>query len=62
MFICVCNALTDRQLREVCCEPNSTVADVYRFLGCSLKCGRCVESARQLLRSETLVAADEASA
>ena len=49
MYICLCNALTDRDVRANC-EDGSSVAMVYRSLGCEPQCGKCVPFVRQMLR------------
>jgi bacterioferritin-associated ferredoxin len=50
MYVCVCNAITDRDIRaQAACEC-STVAMIYRSLGTKPKCGKCVPLVRQMLR------------
>jgi bacterioferritin-associated ferredoxin len=53
MYICLCNALTDRDVRSQCCKGNGSVAMVYRGLGCEPQCGKCVPMVRQMLREST---------
>jgi bacterioferritin-associated ferredoxin len=55
MYICLCNALTDRDVRNSA-EGGCSVAMVYRSLGCEPRCGKCVPFVRQMLR-ETAPAA-----
>ncbi|HXC91215.1 MAG TPA: (2Fe-2S)-binding protein [Stellaceae bacterium] len=50
MYVCVCNAITDR---DVCAKAEhecSTVSAIYRSLGTKPKCGKCVPLVRQLMR------------
>jgi bacterioferritin-associated ferredoxin len=49
MYVCLCNALTDRDVRNSA-EADCSVAMVYRSLGCEPQCGKCVPFVRQLLR------------
>jgi bacterioferritin-associated ferredoxin len=49
MYICLCNALTDRDVRAKSGEGCS-VSMVYRSLGCEPQCGKCVPFVRQMLR------------
>ncbi|HML11600.1 MAG TPA: (2Fe-2S)-binding protein [Stellaceae bacterium] len=51
MYICLCNALTDRDLRTSC-DNSSSVSMVYRSLGCEPQCGKCVPLVRQMLREQ----------
>jgi bacterioferritin-associated ferredoxin len=60
MFVCICNAVTDRQIRTQaeCCR--GSVAQVYRALGAKVQCGRCVPAAKSIidgLRAQTCDAA-----
>jgi bacterioferritin-associated ferredoxin len=50
MYICLCNAITDRDVRAHGAGGNCSVAMVYRALGCQPQCGKCVPYVRQLLR------------
>jgi bacterioferritin-associated ferredoxin len=49
MYVCLCNAITDRDVRAQA-ENQCTVAMIYRSLGTKPKCGKCVPLVRQLLR------------
>jgi bacterioferritin-associated ferredoxin len=50
MYVCVCNAITDREVRaQAECEA-STVSAVYRALGKKPKCGKCVPLVCRLMR------------
>ena len=51
MYICLCNGLTDRDIRARC-ECGCSVAMVYRSLGCEPQCGKCVPYVRQMLREQ----------
>jgi bacterioferritin-associated ferredoxin len=50
MYVCLCNAITDRDFRAHAADESCTVATVYRSLGTKPKCGKCVPYVRQLLR------------
>ncbi|HTV87856.1 MAG TPA: (2Fe-2S)-binding protein [Stellaceae bacterium] len=50
MYICLCNALTDRDIRAQTAGGAGSVAMVYRGCGCQPQCGKCVPLVRQLLR------------
>ena len=51
MYVCLCNALTDRDLRpHISGGLSSSVAMVYRSCGCQPQCGKCVPFVRQMLR------------
>ncbi len=50
MYVCLCNAITDRDFRACTADENCTVSTVYRSLGTKPKCGKCVPYVKQLLR------------
>jgi len=49
MYVCVCNAVTDRQIRSQSECTRGTVAEVYRALGIKLQCGKCVRTAKCII-------------
>jgi bacterioferritin-associated ferredoxin len=49
MYVCVCNAVTDRQIRAQSECTRGTVAEIYRALGIKLKCGKCVRTAKCII-------------
>ncbi len=51
MYICICNALTDRKLQDTISTSNSNSPDeLYAACGCRAKCGKCVRVVREMLR------------
>ena len=50
MYICLCNAITERQVRECARSGASSVAELTSQLGVGAGCGRCLECAVELLR------------
>lgn len=64
MYVCVCNAITDREIRAQAACERSTVAMIYRSLGTKPKCGKCVPLVCQMLRQVAVdfPAPDQASA
>ncbi|WP_112663727.1 (2Fe-2S)-binding protein [Microvirga flavescens] len=52
MIVCSCNVLSDGDVKA-CLNPGPdcprTPAQVYRCLGCSPQCGRCVRTIRALM-------------
>jgi bacterioferritin-associated ferredoxin len=49
MYVCVCNAVTDRQIRSQSECGRGTVAEIYRALGITVKCGKCVRTAKCII-------------
>lgn len=50
MYVCLCNAITDRDFQAQCEGADCSVAMVYRALGVAPQCGKCVPMVRQMLR------------
>lgn len=49
MYVCVCNAVTDGQIREAVCEGACSLRQLRAALGVASRCGRCAECARNVL-------------
>lgn len=49
MYVCLCNAITDRDVRAQASGECCTVSMVYRALGTKPQCGKCVPMVRQML-------------
>ena len=62
MYICLCNALTDRDVRGQCGDGSCSVAMVYRALGAKPQCGKCVPYVREMLRGPVEASAGCAAA
>jgi bacterioferritin-associated ferredoxin len=54
MYICLCNALTERQVRQAAatCEGGSAEG-VYHACGTKPRCGKCVPIVEGILRDVT---------
>jgi bacterioferritin-associated ferredoxin len=50
MYVCVCQAVTDRQIREAAEGGARTLKDLRRDLGVARDCGRCASCARECLQ------------
>ncbi len=52
MYVCLCNALTTRDVEKVkergVCNPTQ----VYKSLGCKMQCGKCLETIDSLLKEQ----------
>ena len=49
MYICLCNAVTERDIRTCIKEGACSLSDLQQCLGVGTCCGRCAPSARQVL-------------
>jgi len=50
MYICICNAVTDREIHACVRDGARSLRDVSDRLGVATCCGRCAHSAAQLIK------------
>jgi bacterioferritin-associated ferredoxin len=56
MIVCLCNALRERECREVAARPATRDAGcVFRQLGCRVRCGACMETMREIVEHAHMV-------
>jgi bacterioferritin-associated ferredoxin len=53
MYVCICRAVTDGQIRAAVEEGVTSIGGLRETLGCSSQCGKCVNHVKQI-RDETL--------
>jgi bacterioferritin-associated ferredoxin len=49
MYVCICNAVTEREVRECARKGATCVEDLTVQLGIGAGCGRCTECAAEVL-------------
>jgi bacterioferritin-associated ferredoxin len=53
VYVCLCNALTDRQVKQAAAKAGTTKpSSVYAACGCRAQCGQCVRALVALLRGD----------
>jgi bacterioferritin-associated ferredoxin len=53
VYVCLCNALTDRQVKQAAADAGTTKpSSVYAACGSRAQCGQCVRALVALLRGE----------
>ncbi|MEO0878430.1 MAG: (2Fe-2S)-binding protein [Pseudomonadota bacterium] len=52
MYVCICNALKDRDLAAAARDDAQSVADVFRRCGKRPQCGRCLPDVAQIIEDE----------
>jgi bacterioferritin-associated ferredoxin len=50
MYVCICNAITDKQIREAAKSGVKDLWGLQRELGVAVGCGSCKETAADILR------------
>ena len=49
MYVCLCNGVTDHEIREVAAAGCRTLPELTMRTGCGATCGSCLDMAQQLL-------------
>ncbi|MBB1115796.1 (2Fe-2S)-binding protein [Stenotrophomonas sp. W1S232] len=49
MYVCICNGVTDHQIRQAAEQGVASVAELTMRTGCGATCGSCLEMASDLL-------------
>ncbi|PZW37656.1 bacterioferritin-associated ferredoxin [Humitalea rosea] len=50
MYVCLCNALTDTQVRDAACKGACRPSEVQAHCGCRAQCGTCARAMLAMLR------------
>jgi bacterioferritin-associated ferredoxin len=50
MYICICNAVTEREIRGAVSLGSACVGDLRRDLGVASCCGKCESEAHRIIR------------
>ena len=50
MYVCICNGITDRAVRDAAASGARDLADLRTMTGCASSCGSCADVALQVLR------------
>ncbi len=51
MYICICHALKERDVRNVLSEGDVSLSGVYKKLGCRPRCGKCLGMMAEIVAS-----------
>jgi bacterioferritin-associated ferredoxin len=52
MYVCVCNAIREDELRHAARRVEGDAEAVYAALGCQVQCGTCLEEADETIAEE----------
>jgi bacterioferritin-associated ferredoxin len=54
VYVCICNGVTDHQIREAALSGVASVSELTMRTGCGATCGSCLEMAGDLLQRALL--------
>ncbi|MEO8365680.1 MAG: bacterioferritin-associated ferredoxin [Pseudoxanthomonas sp.] len=49
MYVCICNGVTDHQIREAAAHGVRSIAELTMRTGCGASCGTCMDTASAIL-------------
>ena len=52
MYVCLCNAITDSQIKAAVSLGDSSLADVKKRLGVANQCGKCARMANEIIQTQ----------
>ncbi|HEY9031722.1 MAG: bacterioferritin-associated ferredoxin [Kangiella sp.] len=50
MYVCLCKAITDKQIKDAAFNGASSMRCLNKELGVATQCGKCAVTAKQILR------------
>lgn len=62
MYICVCHAITDRQIREIVEQGATSLIEVQQRLPIASCCGRCESTACDVIEEQCAASSRRAAA
>lgn len=62
MYVCICNAIKESELRSAARKVSGDAEEVYAALGCQVNCGQCLMDAEGILFEERELAVQPAFA
>lgn len=62
MYVCLCKAVTDRQIKDSIENGACTYAEVRRATGVSTQCGKCWQTAKAIIQENVKKTAFEPAA
>ena len=57
MYVCICNGVTDDEIRQVAAAGCETLAELTMRTGCGSTCGCCLDEAQRVLAEARAVRA-----
>ena len=55
MYVCICNALRDREIASAARDDARSVAEVFRRCGRRPQCGKCLPDVAQMIEEARLL-------
>ena len=56
MFVCVCNAITENDIRQAVDDSNDTIKQIKQKFAVGDQCGGCISLAKQVINQQLALA------
>lgn len=53
MYVCICHAVTEKDIQDETLKDNSSIGKVCKKLKCATQCGKCATHVREVHASAT---------
>ncbi len=57
MYVCLCNAVTESEVKEACQRGATTLPELQEQLGVAMGCGQCADTCCAMLKGKDALAA-----
>ncbi|NVK18414.1 MAG: (2Fe-2S)-binding protein [Methylocystaceae bacterium] len=54
MYVCICNGIREKEVKQAVNNGAATVARVFKAHGCKPECAKCVNCIRNVIDAETV--------
>lgn len=61
MYVCLCNGLTDQQVKDAASRGACRLRELYGACGCAAQCGNCAKTMLSIMREMTPAEAQAAA-
>lgn len=58
MYVCICNGIREKQVREAVNDGARTVGKVFKSQGCKADCAKCTNCIKNVIQEECQSAMD----
>ncbi|GAB3477983.1 (2Fe-2S)-binding protein [Marinomonas epiphytica] len=58
MYVCLCNGVTDKEIKSSIREGATTMRDLYKEHSIGSQCGKCCQCAKKILNNELIEIAE----
>ncbi|BDY06572.1 MULTISPECIES: (2Fe-2S)-binding protein [Ferrimonas] len=53
MYVCICHAVTEKQVRQAVDDGATDVKSLKQKLGVGSECGRCIQATLEVIQAQT---------